>query len=193
MLAEDASDEILMEAYARGGDRRAFELLFRRHGPRLRGFFLRTCPQEALVEDFVQQTFLHLHRARADFRAGAPFRPWLYTIAMNVRREHFRRASRRPETPHDPERHPEPAVDPGTTTASDRLLRRCLAELPDPQREVLVLHWYEDLGFSEIAQMLGESETAVKVRAHRAYERLRAAMGVRNQRKAGSVDGGGTP
>jgi RNA polymerase sigma-70 factor (ECF subfamily) len=181
-----------MDVYALRSEPRAFEILFRRHAPRLRGFFLRTCPQEALAEDFLQQTFLHLHRARADFRIGSPFRPWLYAIATNVRREHFRRLARRPETALDPERHPEPSAPPGTTTASERLLRRCLAQLPDHQREVLVLHWYEDIGFAEIAEMLGESETAVKVRAHRAYEKLRAALGVevRNQRPARPVDGG---
>lgn len=172
-----------MARYA-SGDKAAFEELFRRYGGRMHGYFSRTTGRDDLAADFVQQTFLHLHRARADYRTGAPFRPWVYTIATNVRREHFRRAARRPETPLDPERHPEPARDPDAPSASDRLLRRCLGELSEAQREVLVLHWYQDIGFGEIALMLGETETAVKVRAHRAYERLREMLGV--QRAGGN-------
>lgn len=192
--AMEPTDEDLMEAYARRGERGAFDQLFRRHAGRLHGFFVRSTGRDDLAADFVQQTFLHVHRARADFRAGAPFRPWLYAIATNVRREHFRRAARRPEVPHDPERHPEPEQAPAAATASDRLLRRALAELPDAQREVLVLHWYEDLGFGEIAAMLGERETTVKVRAHRAYERLRERLGVplaRNRDPQRPVEDGG--
>ena len=181
------SDEILMERYARG-DRAAFDELFRRYGSRLQAYFSRTSGRDDLATDFVQQTFLHLHRARADYRPGAPFRPWIYTIATNVRREHFRRAARRPETPLDPERHPEPSRGPDAPTASDRLLRRCLGELSEAQREVLILHWYQDIGFGEIAQMLGESETAVKVRAHRAYEKLREMLGAP---RSGSNQSGG--
>lgn len=176
-MTTEATDEELMERYARKGDRPAFDVLFSRYSGRLYGYFVRTCGRTDLAGDFVQQTFLHVHRARADFRAGAPFRPWLYAIATNVRREHFRRAARRPETELDYDRHPEPSRGPDTTTAADRLLRRCLEDLPEPQREVLVLHYYQDLGFGEIAAMLGDTETAVKVRAHRAYERLRVKLG----------------
>lgn len=175
---DEPTDDELMERYARRADSAAFDVLFRRHAPRLKGYFIRTTGRDDLAADFVQQTFLHLHRARADFRPGAAFRPWLYAIGANVRREHFRRAARRPETALDPEHHPEPAQAPDASTASDRALRRALADLPDAQREVLVLHWYQDLGFGEIATLLGGTETAIKVRAHRAYERLRAALDI---------------
>lgn len=175
---DEPSDDALMERYARHADQAAFDVLFRRHAPRLKGYFVRTTGRDDLAADFVQQTFLHLHRARADFRSGAAFRPWLYAIGANVRREHFRRAARRPETALDPERHPEPARPPDVSTATDRALRRALAQLPEAQREVIVLHWYQDLGFGEIATLLGGTETAIKVRAHRAYERLREALGV---------------
>ena len=186
---DDPTDDELMERYARGGDSAAFDMLFHRHAPRLKGYFIRTTGRDDLAADFVQQTFLHVHRARADFRPGAAFRPWLYAIGANVRREHFRRAARRPETPLDPDHHPEPAEGPSVTTASDRALRRALADLPDAQREVLVLHWYQDLGFGEIAALLGGTETAIKVRAHRAYERLRAALDITVRPSTGNRGG----
>ena len=83
----EPTDEELMEAYARRGERGAFDQLFRRHAGRLHGFFVRSTGRDDLAADFVQQTFLHVHRARADFRAGAPFRPWLYAV-MPIARWH---------------------------------------------------------------------------------------------------------
>lgn len=162
-----------MEAYARRGERRAFEVLFRRYAPRLLGLFRRSTGNDALAQDLVQQTFLHLHRARRDYRTGKKFRPWLFAIAMNVRREHFRRRQRRQETPLDPARHGEPAQAPEASTPTERVVRRALQQLPEAQREVVLLHYYEGLSMQEVAQAVGASRSAVKVRAHRAYKVLR--------------------
>ena len=165
-----------MERYVRAGDRRAFEELYRRYSGRLYGLFLRAVHDEAAARDLVQKTFLHFHRARRDYTQGRPLRPWIYTIALNLRREHFRRRARKPETSYDPATHGELTTQPAATTATDRLVRRALAALPDNQREVILLHWYEDMPFAEIAQVVGASVSAVKVRAHRGYERLRVAL-----------------
>lgn len=165
-----------MKAYARGGDRGAFELLFQRYAPRLLGLFRRSTGSDALAQDLVQQTFLHVHRARRDFRQGKPVRPWVFAIAMNVRREHFRRAKRRPETPLDGARHPEPSQAPDASTPTERVVRRALQQLPEAQREVVLLHYYEGLSMQEVAQAVGASRSAVKVRAHRAYKVLREIL-----------------
>lgn len=174
---EPDADSALMTRYAATDDRAAFEALFRGHAGRLQAFFLRGVGNEAHARDLVQQTFLHLHRARRDFRAGAPFRPWLNTIAVNVRRQHLRTGYRHPEIPWDQEVHGEPSTGPRTSTPSERLVRRALEQLPDGHREVILLHWYEGLSYGEIGEMVGATESAVKLRAHRAYERLRGLLG----------------
>ncbi|TNF24352.1 MAG: RNA polymerase sigma factor [Deltaproteobacteria bacterium] len=166
-----------MERYVAHGDRAAFEAIFQRYAKRLHGLFMRQVGSREAAGDLVQQTFLHFHRARADFKGGRKVRPWLYTIALNVRREHHRKKGRKPEVAHDPVVHGEPTVGPSTSTRTDRLVRRALAELSEQQREVIVLHYYEDLSFPEIADLLGASVSAVKVRAHRGYERLREMLG----------------
>ena len=171
-----ASDEELMAQYCLQQQRSAFEELFRRYGGRLQGYFVRVTGSPEIARDMVQQTFMHVHRARADFRHGAPFRPWFYTIAHNIRREHFRRRARKPEVIYDPERHGEPSSSPEVSSATDRAVRRALAMLDDSQREVVVLHWYEGLTFREIGEVVGASTSAVKVRAHRAYKKLRATL-----------------
>ncbi|MCB9762590.1 MAG: sigma-70 family RNA polymerase sigma factor [Alphaproteobacteria bacterium] len=170
------SDDALMARYSQTGERACYEALFRAWAPRLNSYFLRHVGDPNRAQDMVQLTFLHVHRARKDFRAGSPFRPWVYTIAANVRRQHFRRKARKPEAAWDPDRHREPAVGPDASTAEQRLVRRALAQLPDGQREVVLLHWYEGLGFKEIAEIVGASHSAVKVRAHRAYQALRELL-----------------
>jgi RNA polymerase sigma-70 factor (ECF subfamily) len=170
---EEASDEDLMALYCLEMKRSAFEELFRRYGGRLQGYFIRVTGSPEQARDMVQQTFMHVHRARADFRHGFPFRPWFYTIAHNIRREHFRRRARKPEVIYDPERHGEPRIGPDVSSPSDRAVRRALMELDPAQREVVVLHWYEGLTFREIGAIVGASTSAVKVRAHRAYKKLR--------------------
>lgn len=171
----EEADEALMERYALSGDRAAFRTLFDRHSGRLQGFFLRGVRDAVVAQDLVQTTFLHVHRARRDYDPQRPFRPWLYTIASNVRREHWRRKKRKPEAALEPGH--EGSVAPEASTATDRLVRRALGELPDNQREVLLLRWYAGLTFPEIAQSLGINTSAAKVRSHRAMKALRALLG----------------
>lgn len=166
-----------MAAYV-GGDRAAFAELFRRYAPRLQRLLLRDLGRSDAAHDLVQQTFLQLHRARHDFRAGARLRPWLFTIALNLKRQHFRRLGRRPEAslPTDGAEPVAPRGNP-EARAGDAELRAALQQLPEPQREVIVLHWFEGLSFREIAETVGASQPAVKVRAHRGYNRLRESLG----------------
>lgn len=172
-----ATDEALMEAYV-AGDRSAFAELFSRYAPRLRRLMARDLARGTDADDLVQQTFLQLHRARRDFRAGARLRPWLFTIALNLKRQYFRRKGRRPETPL-----PEPGTgdlvaDGGDPEAGvrDAQLRAALDELAAAQRDVIVLHWFEGMTFREIAEVVGATQSAVKVRAHRGYGKLRQAL-----------------
>src|SRR5262245_45134632 len=84
------------------GEGEAFRVLFSRHAPALLGMMRRHVRAEDEAHDLLQQTFLHLHRARNDFRPGSTLKPWLFTIAMNCIREHFRRRGRRKESPLEP-------------------------------------------------------------------------------------------
>jgi RNA polymerase sigma-70 factor (ECF subfamily) len=177
-LSDSRSDEQLMVAYV-AGDSPAFRAIFERYAPLLMRSMLRELHVREEAHDLVQQTFLQLHRARADFDPGQKLKPWLFTIAMNLKREYFRRKKRRPERSLDAESAAEPAVAALGAAQVDarRTLARALAELPADQREVIELHWFDGLEFPEVAAVVGASVSAVKVRAHRGYVRLRAALG----------------
>ena len=167
----EETDEVLMRRY-QAGDEQAFATLFERHAPRVHGFLLRHVGQRALADDLLQATWLHVHRARKTFRDGERFTPWLYTIANNLRRDEARRAARdRGELTRDG-RWPEPRPSAPDLELEARV-RAALQAIPESYREVIVLHRWHDLGFIDIAKMLGTTEGAVKLRAHRGYLALR--------------------
>src|SRR5688500_10292280 len=72
------------------GDAAAFRQLYERHALRLARTLRRRVEHKKDVADLVQQTFPQLHRAHHDFRPRNPLRPWLYTIALNLIRRHYR-------------------------------------------------------------------------------------------------------
>lgn len=166
-------DELLMERFL-GGDASAFEALFVRHAARVHAY-LRRMVGPTTAEDLTQVTFLSVVRSRDRFVRGARFRPWLYAIASNAARDQLRRA--RFEQPTDTGELPETAAeDVLPDPALEKAVQGALAQLPVQQREAILLHRFQGFSFGEIAEALGLSESAVKVRAHRGYVRLRALL-----------------
>jgi RNA polymerase sigma-70 factor (ECF subfamily) len=173
------TDEALMLRYA-GGDEAAFRELFARWAAPLVRLLRRKVGRDADAQDLAQQTFLQLHRARLDFRAGMKLKPWIITIALNLARDHLRRRGRRPESSLDEGNLLEPSVPAAVGGEAEDVaqrVRKALATLPADQREVIELHWFEQLSFPEIAGIVGASSGAVRVRAHRGYVTLRAQLG----------------
>lgn len=165
-----------MAAYV-AGDQAAFEELFQRYAPVLLRVMRQQLRSQEEANDLVQQTFLQLHRARHDFRMDAKLRPWIFTIALNLKREHLRRVKRRPEAELLLDGKGDPHVTPeaGRFEAA-RTLRFALERLQPTYREVIELHWLGQLSFPEISELLGASLSAVKVRAHRGYCALREIL-----------------
>jgi RNA polymerase sigma-70 factor (ECF subfamily) len=169
-----------MARYASGDDA-AFAVVYDELAPRLYGYLVRQTRDRARAEDIVQQTFLQMHRARATFVPGAEVLPWAFAIARRLMIDGFRRGRR--EVLEGVEvRDDRPAPD----AAADELvqaqqlaqrIRAELARLPETQRVAFELVKEEGLSLAEAAQVLGTTVAAVKLRAHRAYEALRAVLG----------------
>jgi RNA polymerase sigma-70 factor (ECF subfamily) len=125
-------------------------------------------------------------RARGRFQAGARLKPWLYAIATNAARDWQRR--KRPEELTEAGELPAsiPAESPAPRdTGLEHAVQRALAELPEGQRIPIVLHRFEGMSFAEIAESMGLTETAVKVRAHRGYARLRELLAALREETSG--------
>lgn len=176
MAGAEPTDEELMRAYV-AGDHAAFRQLFERYGPILLRMTRRHLRSDDLAREIVQQTFFQLHNARHDFRQDSRLRPWVLTIAMNLVREHWRKKKRRKMTTLDIDR-PAPIPERGPIEEKQRAaqLREAMAELPESQRVVVELHWFQEKPFAEVAKLVGSTEGAVRVRAHRAYTKLKVLL-----------------
>ncbi len=175
----------MMAAYA-AGDPRAFANLFAVFGPKVHGFFMRSFRNPAVADDLLQTTFLKLHRARADFRAELPLRPWVFAIAARVRLDELRKRRRLPEDlDEEGLARAEEAESARASVGADAdfeiseragQVRVALDRLPESQRVIVHLHRFEGMTFAAIAETLGTTEGAVKLRAFRAYQRLRKEL-----------------
>jgi RNA polymerase sigma-70 factor (ECF subfamily) len=166
-------------AAAQDGDAKAYEALLRELLPEIRSLVRRRLPDEAAVEDVVQNTLLAIHRSRHTFRPERPFGPWLRAVARNAFLDHVRARGRRADREVSLDAVPEPAGE--TETPLDRRalspeLERALATLPPAQREAVELIQLRGLSVAEAAVKAGVSVSAVKVRAHRGYRALRTYL-----------------
>lgn len=129
------------------------------------------------AEDVAQEAYLRVHRSLRTFRGDSSFRTWLYRIVANAAMSNLRRRGRFGDLGDEPDmvlRLSEPA--PAEVGLDTDELRRALDSLPDGQRVVVMMK--DAYGFScrEIAQEMGISEGAVKVRLHRARRRLKDSL-----------------
>lgn len=185
--ADRATANAAMERYARGEDR-AFSELYDALGPRLRRYLLRASRDPDRADDLLQQTMLQIHRARGRFIVGAEVLPWAFAIARrllidSVRRRQSERSNISLETGGPAASRVDAAADQRDADELidlERLARAVEAELerlPESHRAAFELIKYEGLSIREAAEVLGATPNAVKLRAHRAYAALRAALG----------------
>lgn len=132
------------------------------------------------AEELAQETFVRLWQQRAKYRPDAAFRPWIFSIAVNLARNRLRWWRSRPEVAL--EAWHEDANDLGNSaTAAERreraaAVRDAIALLPTDLREAIVLFEYEQMSHAEIATAVGATTKAIETRIHRARERLRVAL-----------------
>ncbi|MCE0764347.1 sigma-70 family RNA polymerase sigma factor [Pseudonocardia kujensis] len=166
------------------GDVRAFSVLAQRHQPALYRLALRLVGNAADAEDALQESLLDAWRRLDRFRGDSAFTTWAYRIVTNRCLDLLRRrratvsveqvAEVAPERLAAPEAGaPEHAAEVDAGLAA---LRAALRTLPDDQRACFVLRELEGLGYAEIAEITGASETAVRGRLHRARRGLAEVM-----------------
>jgi RNA polymerase sigma-70 factor (ECF subfamily) len=172
-MPETLSDEELM-LQVREGVSEMLGILFDRHHAKLLNFYVRLTGNRALSEDLVQDVFYRILRSRRTYRPGSPFAPWMYQVARNARRDNLRR---RVEVEFQ-EGMVEPILpsDELSNRQQSQVLHRALMQLPEDKREVLLLSRFQELKYSEIAQLLGCEVGTVKARVFRAMQELRQVL-----------------
>jgi RNA polymerase sigma factor (sigma-70 family) len=157
-----------------------FERLFEEHAERLFSFLAYRTGNRALAEDLLSETFERVIRSRQRFdpRKGSE-RRWLYTIALNLLRDHARRQSHEERVLKDvghSSTFEEPDVGLAGVEHRDELYR-ALATLNEDEREALALRFGADLKLRDVASVLGEGESAIEGRIYRALGKLRTELG----------------
>lgn len=172
---------VAMARYA-DGDTRAFIEVYDELAPGLYNYLHKLARNDATAEDLLQQTFLRMHDARGRFEPGAAVEPWAFSIARRLFIDSYRRGRNVVATGlMDDDTLPTTEPDAEAILHGYQLaerLERALEALPAQHREVFLLVREHGLSLAQAAEVLGITQLAVKMRAHRAYEGLRAAFEV---------------
>jgi RNA polymerase sigma factor (sigma-70 family) len=155
-----------------------FDRLYRREAQGLYGFLAYRTGDRALAEDLLADTFGRALRARRGFdRRRGTERNWLYAIALNLLRDHARRAATEGRAVDRARAGAPASAESGADDVERRdELQRALATLAEEEREAIALRFGAELTVPEIAEALGEPLTTVEGRVYRALRKLRAEL-----------------
>lgn len=172
----DSTDVLL----AAGGDRKAFERLYRSHVNRVLTLCTRMCGSRVRGEELTQDVFVRAWEKLPQFRGDAQFSTWIHRVAVNIvltdRKNEARNRKRMVED--EPEKGETPlqkaSVTPGYGDRMD--ITAAMAKLPPGARQIFVLHDVEGYKHEEIAEMCGITAGGSKAQLHRARLLLREAL-----------------
>jgi len=180
--------EVMLRVKA--GDEPAFDYLVQKYRRPMVSFMYRMAHNAAAAEDLAQEVFLRVYRSRGSYEASAKFTTWLYRIATNLAVNHAR--DTRHERPENMASLDEADEETGTTmdvadtspnveeklVKQERLkaIRQKVENLPERQRQAVLMHKYQQMDYKQIGEVLNLSESATKSLLFRAYETLREQL-----------------
>jgi RNA polymerase sigma-70 factor (ECF subfamily) len=171
-----------MVAQVRSGNPDAWGDIYKRYAPAIFRFCRRALPAKEDAEDATTEIFLKVREKIGQYDPTRPFTAWLYKVAANhcwdmLRRRRVRQDLETGDVDELPLEHPDPAqIDRMVEEQTGQGVRRALAKLPSRARMALVLRYYSDMTYDEIAESLGVRRAFVGVLLLRARHQLRQAM-----------------
>ena len=182
MAAVNTPDALLVSRYI-AGDENALATLIQRHQSKIYGFIYSKVADHDVANDIFQDTFIKVIKTlKSDsYNEEGKFLPWVMRIAHNLIVDHFRKGKKMPMLRETEEfsifsilSDDVPNVESRLITAQvEKDLKALIGELPDDQREVLVMRIYQDLSFKEIAETTGVSINTALGRMRYALMNLR--------------------
>jgi RNA polymerase sigma-70 factor (ECF subfamily) len=175
-------DEDLALGLQQGNTMDLTALVERHHSPLLGFLYRMTSGDRSLAEDLVQETFLRLLRSIGHYQYPRPFKPWLYMIATNLARDHYKQAEMRhsdsmPEAGIELVSEREtPPEESALFNDESRRIAQAMQHLPDHQREAVILRYFQELSLAEIAEVLDIPVGTVKSRLSLGLGRLREML-----------------
>ena len=160
------------------GDVDKLNLLYKRYSRRFFGFFYGMTSDGATSEDLVQNVFVRILKYKHTYKENGDFEVWAFQMARNVHHDHYRKNKR--YTFQEDMQSYEPALGESLhkeaeMEKSDELnyLKKALESLSTEKRELIELVRFQKVKYAKVAEMLGITESAVKVRVHRVLKELR--------------------
>jgi RNA polymerase sigma-70 factor (ECF subfamily) len=186
---DQTTDEVLLSRYRDEGRTADFDALVHRYERELFRYLARYTGDAALAEDVFQNTFLQVHLKRALYEDGRPVRPWLYSIATHQAVDALRKVGRHPTISLDQrgsslgESEPSALVDllvggdlgPLAELQGDerkQWVTSAIEKLPEALKQTLILAYFQDLKYREIADIQKIPVGTVKSRLHAALAKL---------------------
>ncbi len=175
-MKQEQSEEDLVAA-SRNGDRAAFSRLVRMHQERVYWVVRRMVGDHDDALDLAQEVFIRAYEKLDRFRGDARFFTWLYRIAMNMTLNHLRRAKLRSFLPLADHGDAVEEHDPGPAEQLEseqlrELITDAIETLPEKQRAVFVLRYFEELPYEEISTILHTSTGGLKANYHHAVRKI---------------------
>lgn len=178
-IASDPDRDLLQHHH--GGDRAAFAQLMKNYANPIYGYMTRSGVSAGDRDDLFQEVFCKVHQASKTKMPTGPVRPWVFRIAVNTVRDHFRRKKVRSVVTLDAEPAKQETADDSPQASAEAketaaFLEQEIQKLPLAQREALLLSSVAGLGIRDAASVLGEPAETVKTRLRRARAALAKAM-----------------
>lgn len=148
-------------------------ILFDRYNVRIYNYFNKMICNKMVSEDLTQDVFIKVIKYRTSYKNGN-FAAWLYTIARNIFSSHYQKTKKERSNIIDDDKlaNNETLV---SETNKEELehLQKALLKLSNSDRELIIMHRFQEIKYEQIAQIIGSTENAVKVKVHRALKKLK--------------------
>ncbi|WP_163103116.1 RNA polymerase sigma factor [Peribacillus alkalitolerans] len=177
---------------AKRGDKTAMTELIRQYAPIVEKFAYQMGNSRNDIEDITQEVFIKVFRFINQF-SQAKFTTWLYKITLNVTKDYYRKKQSQTKKLFFFQRQRNVVIEPGTEegvlqSEEDRYLHQCILELDEKYRIPIILYYFHDCKYDEIADILNTNLSTIKTRLLRGKEQLKKRL-EQDNRKEGGQDG----
>lgn len=187
----DQKSEAEIVARVLKGDRQAYAMLVEEYKSPIYNLAYRMTENSEDAADLAQETFLRSFNQLSRYDTKRSFYTWLYTISLNLIRNHLKKTSRHRRADFRQGEMASGVVDADEKKSilqefadgdewrkeREEELESCLRELSTELRELLILRFYQGISFEAIAEITGLSTSAIKMRVYRGLEKLRECIG----------------
>ena len=167
------SDEEIMLQVA-NGKLELLTILFDRYHLRIFNFFNQMVSNKSVSEDLTQDVFFKIIKYRTSYNQGN-FAAWIFTISRNIFSSYYQKTKKERTNEIDDDKMTSESDDFNLSNRNEEIthLQKALLKLNENERELIIMHRYQEIKYEQIAEIIGSSEGAVKVKMHRALKKLK--------------------